>query len=123
MAQEGPNPDQDGGDELESGMVEQTSYFEMVMAVEAAGVCTRFPHPSQLYRQLLSKEWQPALCLLPQLRIPPATMVNRASVAAAPRRAARLACAALDEIREARHDPEPGPGPGPEPEPEPYSYS
>ena len=94
---------QDGADELESGMVEQAAYFEVVCAVEAAGVCTRFPHPSQLYRQLLSKEWQPALCLLPQLRIPPATMVNRATVAAAPRRAAQLACRALDEIRDARY--------------------
>ena len=80
-----------------------------ITAVEAAGVCTRFPHPSQLYRQLLSKEWQPALCLLPQLRIPPATMVNRATVAAAPRRAAQLACAALDEIREARYRKKPEP--------------
>jgi hypothetical protein len=100
---------QDGADELESGMVEQAPYFEVVTAVEAAGVCTRFPHPSQLYRQLLSKEWQPALCLLPQLRIPPATMVNRATVAAAPRRAAQLACAALDEIREARYRKKPEP--------------
>ena len=47
-------------------MVEQQKYFETVRAVEAAGVCTRFPHPSQLYQQLLSKEWQPALCLMPQ---------------------------------------------------------
>eukprot|EP00908_Phaeocystis_cordata_P020278 Transcript_31949.p1 GENE.Transcript_31949~~Transcript_31949.p1 ORF type:complete len:393 (+),score=156.97 Transcript_31949:805-1983(+) len=135
-------------------MVEQQKYFETVRAVEAAGVCTRFPHPSQLYQQLLSKEWQPALCLMPQagsrpapptssrtscarplvrcplhlrhpclrhllllshpallsrllpaqLRVPPATMVNRASVMAAPRRAARLACAALAQVRAARYE-------------------
>lgn len=51
-------------------MVEQQKYFETVRAVEAAGVCTRFPHPSQLYQQLLSKEWQPALCLMPQVQPP-----------------------------------------------------
>ena len=65
-----PTAAQDGGDELESGMVEQQKYFETVRAVEAAGVCTRFPHPSQLYQQLLSKEWQPALCLMPQVQPP-----------------------------------------------------
>ena len=83
-------------------MVEQQKYFETVRAVEAAGVCTRFPHPSQLYRQLLSKEWQPQLCMNPVLNVPPATMVNRATIIADPLRAARLVNATLAEIRAVR---------------------
>ena len=88
----------------ESGMVDQGAYFEAVKAFEAVGVCTRFPHPSQLYRTLLSKEWQPTLCLVPSLHIPPAVMVNRASVMASPQRAARLVCSALAEIRSAKYN-------------------
>jgi len=95
----------------ESGMVEQGNYFDAVKAFEAAGVPTRFPHPSQLYRHLLSKEWQPSLCLVPSLRIPPAAMVNRATIMASPRRAAQLACAALAVLRETRYKTRPEPEP------------
>lgn len=93
----------------ESGMVDQSHYFATVSLFEAAGVCTRFPHPSQLYRQILAKEWQPALCLVPHLRIPPATMVNRASVMASPQRAAQLVSSALSEIRATRYQRKPEP--------------
>ena len=92
------------GDIDESGMVLADAYFEAVRAFESAGVCTRFPHPLQLYRQLLSKEWQPALCMNPALHVPPATMVNRASIIASPQRAAALVNAALAEIRAARYN-------------------
>ena len=60
------------------------------------------PHPSQLYRTLLSKDWQPALCLAPQFCVPPTTIVNRAHVARDPRSAARGALAALAAIRATR---------------------
>ena len=87
----------------ESGMVDQSYYFEAVRAFEAAGVCTRFPHPSQLYRTLLAKDWQPALCLTPSLRIPPSVTVNRASVTACPERAAQLVVNALAAVRAQRY--------------------
>ena len=69
--------------------------------LEACGVPSAFPHPSQLYEQLLSKQWQAALCLSPQYRLPPTTALNRALVAAAPRRAAHSALAALAALRAA----------------------
>ena len=71
---------------------------------EASGIPTRFPHPSQLYRTLLAKDWQPQACLMPQLHVPPVTSVNRACIVADPMRAARSAIASLDEIRETRYD-------------------
>lgn len=94
---------QDGGDVDQSGMVRETEYFAAVRGFEAAGLPTRFPHASQLYQTLLAKDWQPTLCLLPRLRIPPATTVNRAAVARDPHRAAAATIDALDRIRELRY--------------------
>ena len=91
------------GEVHESGMVDQTYYFDAVRTFEAAGICTRFPHPSQLYRTLLAKDWQPSLCLVPSLKIPPAVTVNRASVTASPQRAASLCVRALAAVRSSRY--------------------
>ena len=49
------------------------------------------------------------MCLVPSFHVPPATMVNRASVLAAPQHAAHLACKALDQIRTARYERKPEP--------------
>ena len=95
---------QDGGDIEQSGMVQQSAYFSTVRAFEAAGVPTRFPHSSQLYESLLSKDWQAALCLLPRLRIPPTTIINRAAVVRSPRRAAHQVLDALAAVRSLRYD-------------------
>ena len=70
---------------------------------ETAGVCTRFPHPSQLYRTLLAKDWQPTLCLVPKFMIPPTVTVNRATIAASPARAATLTVDALAAVRACRY--------------------
>lgn len=91
------------GEVHESGMLDQSLYFDAVRTFEAAGVCTRFPHPSQLYRTLLAKDWQPTLCLFPSLRIPPAVMVNRATITASPSRAAALCLDALAAVRARRY--------------------
>lgn len=74
----------------QSGMVNHVSYFQVVSAVEAAGVPTRFPHPSALYQSLLNKDWQPTLCLVPRFHIPPTTTVNRAHVECNPAKAAKV---------------------------------
>ncbi|KAL1496077.1 hypothetical protein AB1Y20_014704 [Prymnesium parvum] len=87
----------------QSGMVHQEEYFAAVRGFEASGIPTRFPHPSQLYQMLLSKEWQTQACLLPRFHVPPVTTVNRASVVADPLRAARSALDALEEIRSLRY--------------------
>ena len=72
-----PTSFQDGTED-QSGMVPHGAYFDCVKGFEAAGLPTRFPHPSQLYRTLLAKDWQPSMCLVAALRVPPATTVNRA---------------------------------------------
>jgi len=91
------------GEVHESGMLDQSLYFDAVRVFEAAGVCTRFPHPSQLYRVLLAKDWQPTLCLVPSLRIPPCVTVNRATITASPARAAKLVVDALAAVRSSRY--------------------
>jgi hypothetical protein len=93
-----PTSFQDGTED-QSGMVPHGAYFDCVKGFEAAGLPTRFPHPSQLYRTLLAKDWQPSMCLVAALRVPPATTVNRAAIVADPRRAAAAALAALALIR------------------------
>ena len=50
-----PTSFQDGTED-QSGMVPHGAYFDAVKGFEAAGLPTRFPHPSQLYRTLLAKE-------------------------------------------------------------------
>jgi hypothetical protein len=56
-----PTMAQDGGQQ--QGMVPAASVFGAMRGAEAAGLPTRFPHPSQLYAVLLSKEWQAQSCL------------------------------------------------------------
>ena len=97
-----PTSFQDGTED-QSGMVPHVPYFECVKGFEAAGVPTRFPHPSQLYNTLLSKDWQPSLCLVPSMRVPPCTVVNRASIVADPKRAAATVQSALEAIRKLRY--------------------
>ena len=91
------------GDVEQSGMVNEALYFDCVRQFEAAGLPTRFPHSSQLYETILSKDWQPALCLHARLRIPPATVINRAAIVRCPRRAAATVMDALEAIREMRY--------------------
>ena len=96
-----PTAFQDGQHD-QGGMVGREAFFACMQGFETAGVPTRFPHPSQLYRTLLSKDWQPALCLAPQFCVPPTTIVNRAHVARDPRSAARGALDALAAVRATR---------------------
>ena len=103
---------QDGAPQQQMAMVHAGGVFGAMRAFEAAGVPTRFPHPSQLYATLLSKEWQAAACLTPQLRVPPTTALNRALVAADPARAARTALAALAHVRAAAQEDAPMGGGG-----------
>ena len=93
-----PTLAQDGG-EQQMGMLPAGDVFGAMRQVEAAGIPTRFPHPSQLYAILLSKEWQASLCLSREYWVPPTTLVNRAAVASDPRHAASGAMAALERIR------------------------
>ena len=91
------------GDVEQSGMVNQADYFATVRAFEASGVPTRFPHASHLYETLLSKDWQPSLCLQAKLRIPPCVTINRAAIVRSPRRAAATVLDALNACRAMRY--------------------
>ena len=53
-----PTRFQDGTKLQQMGMVGAAPFFGAMEGIEAAGIPTRFPHPSQLYRTLLTKEWQ-----------------------------------------------------------------
>ena len=50
-----PTLAQDGGDDQQMGMLPAADVFGAMRRAEAAGLPTRFPHPSQLYATLLSK--------------------------------------------------------------------
>jgi hypothetical protein len=55
---------------LGGGFVEQSSLFGTMQRLEGLGLPTRFPHPLTLYRQLVTKSWQAALCHDASLAIP-----------------------------------------------------
>jgi len=73
-----------------------------MVQMEAAGVHTRFPHQSHLYKVFASKEWTAQTCLNPLLQVPLTTMVPRHSFASDPAKAAVNAVAALNNLAEAR---------------------
>ena len=76
---------------LDEGYVQNIAHLEAMCQLESAGVSTRFPHASHLYRVLLSKEWMAALCLDPAFRCPATTNLSVAQVARCPRKAAAVA--------------------------------
>eukprot|EP01065_Artemidia_motanka_P027290 TRINITY_DN32511_c0_g1_i1.p1 TRINITY_DN32511_c0_g1~~TRINITY_DN32511_c0_g1_i1.p1 ORF type:complete len:538 (+),score=175.20 TRINITY_DN32511_c0_g1_i1:68-1681(+) len=84
-----------------AGYVEREALFGLMQGLESAGVETRHPHPSNLYKVLLSKDWSAHMSTSPHLHVPPTTKVNRAQVLQDPRRAARRVIEALTAIRAA----------------------
>ena len=90
---------QPDGQALKFGMVNADALLRCMHGLEAAGICTRFPHPSQLYAVLLAKEYQASLCTCPSFALPPATLVNRGLALLDPMRAASSAMAALARLR------------------------
>eukprot|EP00928_Gymnodinium_smaydae_P044793 TRINITY_DN29901_c0_g1_i2.p1 TRINITY_DN29901_c0_g1~~TRINITY_DN29901_c0_g1_i2.p1 ORF type:complete len:526 (-),score=115.18 TRINITY_DN29901_c0_g1_i2:168-1745(-) len=64
----------------EPGYLNQARLLETMTGMEAAGVPTRFPHESHLYRIFLSKEWVLRTTLMPSLRVPPSTAVSRQAI-------------------------------------------
>jgi len=82
--------------------VQKDKLLELMVQMEAAGVHTRFPHQSHLYKVFASKEWTAQTCLNPLLQVPLTTMVPRHSFASDPAKAAVNAVAALNNLAEAR---------------------
>jgi len=81
-----------------AGYVEREALLWLMQAFESAGVPTRHPHPSNLYRLLCSKDWAAHLCLSPSLHVPATTKVNRALVLSDALSAASGALSALNQL-------------------------
>jgi hypothetical protein len=97
-----PVESDDGG--LPSGYVNQRSLLGAMRDMEGAGVETRFPHPSALYRVFLSKEWMATMCLARGFRVPATTRVSVAAIVRDPLLAARNALTALDALATAQRE-------------------
>jgi len=78
--------------------VERSKLFSLMVEMEAAGVPTRFPHHSSLYKVFASKEWTAQMCLHPLLRVPLTTMVSKQSIACDPAKAAANSMKALQNL-------------------------
>jgi len=63
----------DGG----AGNIGQAHLFQLMCAVERAGIPVRFPHTANLYRLLTDKSWTHTLCLDTSLCIPATVAVPR----------------------------------------------
>jgi len=63
--------------------------------MEACGIATRWPHHSQLWRCLASKDWVPQLCVAPKYHVPLTTRVPKSLILVDPQRAAGNALRAL----------------------------
>ncbi|CAE7029019.1 unnamed protein product [Symbiodinium natans] len=83
--------------------VQKDKQLDMMVQMEAAGIPTRFPHESHLYKVFASKEWTSQMCLHPLLHVPLTTMVARQAIATDPATAASEAMKALNNLAEARH--------------------
>ena len=91
---------QDGS--LPAGYVYHKTLLGAMSSLEAAGVQTRFPHPSALYRIFLSKEWMATMCLSRGFRVPATTRVSVAAIVRDPAGAARAALASLHSLATAQ---------------------
>lgn len=82
--------------------VQREKLIELMVHVEAAGIQTRFPHQSHLYKVFASKEWTAQMCLHPLLNVPLTTQVSRQAFTNDPAKAAVTAIKALNHLAEAR---------------------
>jgi len=82
--------------------VNHNTLLETMVEMEAAGIPTRFPHESHLYRLIVSKEFLSQTCLQPQLKVPLTTVVSRQAIANNQHVAADNAISALLSLAEIR---------------------
>eukprot|EP00755_Sulcionema_specki_P024053 Sspe_Gene.14634::Locus_5071_Transcript_1_1_Confidence_1.000_Length_1736::g.14634::m.14634 len=81
------------------GYVEKDAFFRMMRSMEAAGVASRHPHPSNLYYQFASKNWTSTMCLCPRFHVPITIKVNRALLLQNPMAAATNALRAMQALQ------------------------
>jgi hypothetical protein len=97
-------PNYETGEDHGAAMVDQKSLFRLMKACERAGIPTRFPHPSNFYHQLTSKNWTHLMSVVPHLRVPPTVAVPRMLVERSCRDAAEKGLASLRALK--RHQAE-----------------
>jgi len=85
------------------GYVEREELFKLMQQNEYAGIPTRFPHCSHLYKTFASKEWTAQQCLTPGLNVPLTTKISRALISQNPLAAANTAIDALHTLADARN--------------------
>ena len=84
------------------GYVERDALFALLGYNECAGIPTRFPHNTHMYKFFASKEWTCNMCLNYNLKTPLTTKVPRSLVATDANKAAKVAIAALSDMAKAR---------------------
>ena len=72
--------------------------------MEAAGICSCWPHPLQLWKLLTSKEWMSQMCVCPQFQIPLTTSLSKALVLRDASKAAIMAVQALRSLKKDRDE-------------------
>lgn len=92
-------PTQKTGEDNGAALVDQSSFFRMIKAVERAGIPTRFPHCSGFYELLTSKRWTHLCTLSPQFRVPPTVSVPRMLTERSTAQAAEFSLRALEKVR------------------------
>jgi len=94
------------GDKVTStaAYVEQGPCFDLVARMEAAGVPTRWPHHSQLWRCLACKEWVLATSIVPKYHVPLSARVSRSYIVQDPVKAASQALATLWKMQAVRRE-------------------
>ena len=80
--------------------------FPLVLRMEAAGICSCWPHPLQLWKLLTSKEWMSQMCICPQFQIPLTTALSKALVLRDASKAAAMALQALRSLKKDRDETE-----------------
>jgi len=98
--EEGCVPTAETGGDNGAGLIDQKSFFQMMKAVERAGIPSRFPHCSALYEQLASKRWTHQMSLAPHLRVPPTVAVPRMLVERSCSEAADKGLASLNMVKQ-----------------------
>lgn len=84
------------------GYVERDALFRLLEQNEFAGIPTRFPHCSHLYKTFASKEWAAQQCLTPGLNVPLTTKLSRSLISQNPLAAAHTAIDALQSLAKTR---------------------
>lgn len=92
------------GDKLPcmAAYVDSVPFFDMVTRMEACGIVTRWPHHSQLWRLLSSKDWVNTMCVAPKYHVPLTTRVPKSLILVDPLKAAQHALTTMRQLQAER---------------------